>query len=542
MALRFNETLNTYVLYSNDTVKAHESGLTLSRTTRGPNGELVWYTASADLDKAPVSNPYAVLNFYDEGDDDVKRRLYPLKRDYDLSWALKSDSSYPCPPGEKYDPYQIAAVDYALARPHTIIADPPGVGKTIEALAVANAMGAERVLIFCPATIRKNWVRQILRWSCLKRPIVHPIYSSSHGVNPTANFVVSSYNMAINPGIHKAMCSLDWDLMVTDEGHFLKNYDAKRTQHIFGGGTEDTFKYNFIGNRAEKMISLTGTPLPNRPREAYTHARAMDWSCIDFLSEERFKHRFNPSMRVRDQKVREEVGREAELGARLRCNIMVRREKEQLLPDLPEVRYDMCYIEENGAIKEVLAKEKLIDFDPEQLRNPDFVLDGQVSTLRREMGEAKIPRIVEHVQYLFDVVEKPKIVLFSYHREVMRTLNFLLENYGVTCVMGGMTPHAKDQNIDAFVDLPYKRLMHMQIEAGGYGVDRLQDVCDHCVLAEIAWTHGTNDQAVQRLHRRGQLNSVLAEFLIVEGSLDEQVASAMIGKAITTHKVLDKRY
>jgi len=542
MALRFNENLNTYVLYSNDTTRAKESGLTLSRTTRGPNGELVWYTASADLDKTPVNNPYAVLNFYDQGDDLVKKRLYPLKRDYDFSWALKSDSSYPCPEGEHYDPYQVAAVDYVLNRRHSIVGDPPGVGKTIEAMAVANAMEAKRVLVFCPATIRKNWVRQIMRWTCLPKPIVHPIYKSSHGVNPYANFVVSSYNMAINMGIHTAMCSTDWDLIVTDEGHFLKNYDAKRTQHIFGGGAEETFKYNFIADRAERVISLTGTPLPNRPREAYTHARAMDWSCIDFLSEDNFRHRFNPSMRVKETKVREEVGREAELGARLRCNIMVRRDKEMLLPDLPEVRYDMCYIEENGAIREVLAKEKLIDFDPEELRNPDFVLDGQVSTLRREMGEAKISRIFEHVQYLLDVVEKPKIVLFNYHREVMRTLNFMLENYGVTCVMGGMTPHAKDQNIDAFVDLPQKRVIHMQIEAGGYGVDRLQDVCDHVVIGEPAWTHGTNEQAVQRVHRRGQLNSVFAEFLIVEGSMDEQVLSAMIGKAITTHKVLDKRW
>lgn len=540
MALRYNSSLRCYVLYCNDVEAANDSGLTLSRSTRGPNGELAWYTAEPGDAKTPTDNPYAVLPFYDQGDDQSRQRLYPLWRDFQASWSLKSDSSYPCPAGEKYDPYQIAAVDYAMDKGNVIIGDPPGVGKTIEALALANAREAQKTLVFCPATIRPNWVKQIRRWTCLPNPIIHPIMKSSHGVNPMANFVVSSYNMALNPGIFSAMLSTHWDLVITDEGHFLKNYDAQRTQRIFGG-YEGKFKHDFIANRSDQTVSLTGTPLPNRPRECYTHARAFDWSCIDFSSEDSFRWRFNPSMRF-DKGVREESGREAELGARLRCNIMIRRDKEQLLPDLPDLRLALCYIEENGNIKDVLAKEKLIDFDPTQIRNPDFVSEGQISTVRREMGVAKIPRIYEHMKYLLDIVEKPKVVLFCYHREVMAAMNELLQPYGITCVQGGMTPNSKQLAIDIFVKKKETRVIALQLTAGGFGVDELQTVCDHAVLAEIDWTPGTNEQALQRVHRRGQHNNVLGEFLVVENSWDEQVLSSTVFKAQNVHKTLDRRY
>ena len=105
-----------------------------------------------------------------------------------------------------------------------------------------------------------------------------------------------------------------------------------------------------------------------------------------------------------------------------------------------------------------------------------------------------------------------------------------------------MSPYAKDQAKELFISSKDHRVINIQIEAGGLGLDELQDVASHAVVGEPSWTHGTNEQAIQRLHRRGQLNNVLGEFLIVEGSMDEKVLSAMVGKAITTHAVLDKRY
>src|SRR3546814_20046089 len=105
---------------------------------------------------------------------------------------------------------------------------------------------------------------------------------------------------------------------------------------MFGGGDRGTFFYeNGLDRRAKRIVSLTGTPLPNRPREAYTLARGLNWESIDYLSQDAFMYRYNPSMQkaIRDRHTGQEKliniedkGRLPELNARLRCNFKIGRE------------------------------------------------------------------------------------------------------------------------------------------------------------------------------------------------------------------------
>src|SRR3546814_18553450 len=95
--------------------------------------------------------------------------------------------------------------------------------------------------------------------------------------------------------------------------------------------------------------------------------------------------------------------------------------------------YTTLFRSPDGAISEVLARESLIDFDPMDLFNPDFTLDGTpISTLRREMGEAMVPRVADYMKYLLDIVELPKVILFAHHTAVIMRLAELLSDYGVS--------------------------------------------------------------------------------------------------------------
>lgn len=539
MTLSFNERDQTFFLVTDDAASAKEAGLALSRNVRGANGERIWCTT--DYDGKPANNPYAVLQFAGEADSAAAARLATLRSDYERSFAVAPSQHFaaPAPPGREYLPYQLAGIEYALDVPGCLIGDEPGLGKTIQAIGLANAAEARRVLVVCPAAVRPHWQRTVRDWSTLPDVTTYPILKASSGVNLSANYVITSYDLVRNKGIHGALCSREWDLIVLDEGHYLKSTDAVRTRAVFGGGESTPFNRDWLHEHGRRTLALTGTPLPNRPRECYTLTRGLCWDAIDWMSYDKFCYRYNPSRRMRSGHVREEVGRLPELRARLRTNFMVRRLKEDVLPDLPDKRYEMSYVEPNGAIRDALAHERLLDFDPDEIFRPDFVLDGEVATVRREMGEAKVPRVVEHVRYLLDVVEVPKLVLFSHHRSVMAMLLEALGRYGVAEVRGGLTPKARQEAIDRFIVDPRVRVFSAQLTAGGTGIDGLQRVASRVVFAEPDWTPGVNEQAVDRCHRIGQGDNVVAEFLVAEGSMDEMVLNAMLGKVRTVFEALD---
>lgn len=542
MTLSFNKSTRGFYVVTNDADKAARCGLTLSKTAKGVNGQSVYYTS--DYDKNPVFNPYAVMPFYDEADARAKAQLLTLKKDYDQSWLTEIDYSPRVPEGKSYLPYQRAGIHYGVRKGSILIGDEPGLGKTIQALGICNELQTENILIVCPASIRLNWQREVNSWYMNPEKRIHTFLNSKAGMSDRTNVAIISYELAKHEGLFHGIMERQWDMLIIDEAHYLKTTDATRTRAIFGGG-RGLFANKFIAQNVENIVALTGTPLPNRPRECYTLARALCHESIDWMSYEAFCYRFNPSAQIEleDRIVnREERGRLPELQARLRSNFMVRRLKKDVLKDLPDKRYEFAYVEPNGEIREVLRRESLLKFNIKDLRDPKSEIWGMLSTIRREMGEAKVPRVIEHMRYLLDTVEVPKVVVFAHHRSVMDALAHGLAKYGVVQVRGGMSSINKDAAVQKFQHDPDTRIFLGQMDSAGFGIDGLQNVCDHVVFAEPAWVPGTNEQAVDRCHRIGQHSNVLAQFLVVEGSLDERILATVLKKNETIHDSLDRSH
>jgi SNF2 family DNA or RNA helicase len=537
--LKFNDKTNAFVLFTDDVDRAEASGMSLSRDIRGPDGERVYFTS--DYNNQPDYNPYAAVEFYGEADEKAKAKLVPFVESYRASWAEDYDIDVPVPMGRELLPYQRAGISYCRSRTNSVIADEPGLGKTIQAIGLANLKEAQRILVLCPASIRNNWRREIFDWSTIRQVTVGTIRSGKDDLGMWDNYTICSYDLARNHRIHDLLCSVEWDLVIADEGHYLKSSTAQRTRSLFGGGDPGTqFYQNGIDRHTKGIVALTGTPLPNRPREAYMLARGLDWMSIDLLSSDAFLYRFNPSVKMSTGYNLEEKGRLGELNARLRCNFMVRRRKKDVLKQLPDKRYEMTYIDPDGAINRVLAQEALIDFDPSDIFNGSFDMDGTpISTLRKEMGEAMVPRIADYMTYLFDIVEQEKVLLFAHHTSVIFALAEQLARYLPVIHKGGMSDDAKGNSLYEFIE-GRSRLMIAQLDTME-GVDGLQTVCDNVVFGEPAWTPGRNEQCVDRAHRMGQHGNVVAHFLLVEGSFNEKVLNAVLDKSEDLHYTLDRK-
>ena len=543
MILDFVESTQAFVLRVKRNEGVHigelveEHGLDLSMTASTP-AEAVLFTRE----------PYAAVSFLACATPLARQKLGGLADAIEGSWANDCNRNIACPADVGLWPFQRASIAYALARTHTLVGDEPGLGKTPIAICYANEIQAERVLVICPAAIRLQWAKRISEWSTMPwNRVVHPILHGKHGVHPSANWTIVSYDLCRTAAIGKALACQDYDLLILDEGHYLKTIDSRRTRAIFGGG--EGREFDPIVDRAARVLALTGTPLPNRPREAYTLARSLCFESIDWASEDKFKDRFNPSTTreffdpktgVTRLAIEERSGRHAELQNRLRGNFMVRHLKREVMPQLQMPVFDIISLEPTRAIKQALEAESLLDIDPENLEGADATILGHVAVVRREMGIAMAPSVADYVDMLIMGGEK-KLVIFAWHTEVLNILEARLGKYGAVRIDGSTSPSARERLVARFVSEPGVDICLGNLLAMGVGVDGLQLVSNHALIAEPDWVPGTNVQAFDRLDRGGQTRQVQGDIFVAPGSFAEKVLASALRKHQTTYKALDKR-
>ena len=174
------------------------------------------------------------------------------------------------------NPHQIEAALFALQNPLSkgvILADEVGLGKTIEAGIVLCQYWAERrrrLLVLCPASLRKQWALELQEKFNLPTVVLDArAYRQARreARNPLDQgaILILSYNFANS--IRDELRAIRWDLVVIDEAHKLRN--AYRPSNKVGQGirwaTEDCRK-----------LLLTATPLQNSLLELYGLSTLID--------------------------------------------------------------------------------------------------------------------------------------------------------------------------------------------------------------------------------------------------------------------------
>ena len=414
---------------------------------------------------------------------------------------------------------------------------------TAQAITYANELAAERILVVCPASVRLQWEQMIHRWVWPRNhrtktgfPVVNPILRGGAAIykGPAPCWWVISYDLlARKPAIYEMFLRDRYDLVILDEIHMLRSPTAARTQHILGAQHIDG-----VADQGDHKLGLTGTPLPSRPRECYTITRSFCWDAIDRMSERKFRSLYNDSMKVNGFKTIEIVGRLPELQNRLRANFMVRRIKEDVLPQLPKTRYELTYVEPTTGVRHALRAERMLGIDPTSFHDWDADVQGQIATVRREMGEAKVPLIVEHMHRLMDEIDKA--VVFCWHQPVAQALYEKLAEYNPVVATGKTSARQKHERKEHFIAEPSCRLFIGNIASVGTGTNGIQEVASWAVFAEPSWTPGENEQAVDRLRRMGQTGYVVAQFLIAPHGFDERVLRSNLEKADRIEQTLDR--
>ena len=196
-------------------------------------------------------------------------------------------------------PHQVEAASFAFKSPLSkgaILADEVGLGKTIEAGIILSQHWAEhkrRLLVICPANLRKQWSSELLEKFYLPSVILEA-KSFNHAVemgnlNPfnTDKIIICSYQFA------KAKASYirhtDWDLVIIDEAHRLRN--VYKPTNKTSNAIKDALK-------SRKKILMTATPLQNSILELYGLVSIIDDYVFGDLKS--FKSQFSRNLEEED--------------------------------------------------------------------------------------------------------------------------------------------------------------------------------------------------------------------------------------------------
>lgn len=404
-------------------------------------------------------------------------------------------------------PYQEEGVRFLLAHRRRYLADAMGLGKTPQACVAAREADFANVLVIAPASALPGWRRRWAEWC----------------PDSTANILFTSYNMVTTPP--RIMRGEDWDLVILDEAHYVKNRFAARTIAALT-----------IARDAQHAWLLSATPMPNHPGELWPPLRAL-WPCIpaaldlgnydEWLNE--FCH-WTPSP----------YGPKiwgAKNGSRLRPyldRIMLRRQPADVSVQLPPLRVDVELLQRNDLFDRSIrdtgkdvsqVAEALADAERDSVAE----VPGALSRLRHILGELKSEWIARRIAEELDERQYDKIVILAYHQRVLRRFEQELGHYGVTGFDGSTPAAQRDRAVMQFRDDSSVRVFVAQQTAAGTGLDGLQ-VSAEIVLAEPAWSPDENAQAVKRIHRIGSTLPCRARMFAVDGTLDDGIMHTLARK------------
>lgn len=474
-------------------------------------------------------------------------RLTQRKNRRDPSRALTSSLVVPCPEGLEFDSYQRAGVEYALPRKSTLIGDAPGLGKTIQAIGLANFLKCQKILIISPGFLKVHWVREFEKWKILPLEID---YVPDGKPAEFGHVVIINYELLKKHRDH--LRRVNWDLLVVDEVHKIKNKRADRTREIWGGikrNGEGKIVERVSPIRADKYVYLTGTPALNgKPKELWPLIQQCDPTGLgsDWFSFAKRYCKLIELTRFDGSKGKYvHVGwkwdgceNEEELQTRMRLVFMVRRLKEDVMKDLkPKVRL-VIPIETTGRLKKVLDEEiRLFDEyakgrDLDELDMPEF---GEFAAKMQEIGLSMVQSAIEVAEHESD--NHDKIVIMCYHNEVARQI---AAHFGKAAVLinGDVPPTKRQALVDKFQDDPS---IHYAIGTEGSCREGFTMVAAHLMIfAERSWVPGYVTQAEDRIHRRGQKEQAVYKHLVREGSLADRQIYTLIDKQDRSDKMLDK--
>jgi SNF2 family DNA or RNA helicase len=343
---------------------------------------------------------------------------------------------------------------------------------------------------------------------------------------------------------------LGWKTMIMDEVHGIRESSSQRGMAA-----------NDLSKGVQYVLGLTGTPIVNRPKEAWHQVHCVDPKIFpSFFS---YGKRYCNGHETRYGWDFSGASNLEELDRKLRTSIMIRRMKEQVLKELPPINritvpmlldeigeYEdeskdpikklALLKKEREEWKAVLAglsdeeRKRYITEHAEQASKAQRISGLMLNEIEAVKQAAVKAKFNECVKYILDLqATQGKIIVFMSHHEFIDRMVGEMEKAGLkTGMIDGRVPMGKRDAIkDAFQEGDTQVLV-AGIRAASEG---LTLTASHTVVfVELDWNPSKHQQAQSRAHRFGQTSVTTVYYLVGLGTVEEEIARLIDSKAEVT--------
>lgn len=441
-------------------------------------------------------------------------------------------------------PTQITGAKFLAERYYALLADQPRVGKTGTAIMGADMIKARRILVITTASGRGVWQKAFQDWQTIDRSVAVAAKASTVG---TADVVIVGWAAIARNEFRVKLLAQTYDLIVSDEDHYAKNFDSKRTQALYGvpaRGGEMLDNNHALYTLAPCVWALTGTPIPHSAADMYPRMRALARDRLEandergwpnVMKKDDFLHRY---CIVRMKKLSNwnsipvVVGsrNEQELADRLEGFFLLRTQADvgiqpPIYDTLPLIVTDAMRKQADGKA-DMSAILAAIDSGGN--------LEMHLGPLRRVTAMMKAAQISEAVHDEFDC-GLDRIVLMYWHKDVGDYLEEQLAAFGVSRLDGSTPQKQRDIEVADFQQ-GRTRVFLGQIQAAGEAIDL--SASSLLWFVESSFTPKDMAQAAMRITNMNQQRQPIVKVATLAGSIDEAIQSRLMMLWTGIRKVL----
>ena len=430
-------------------------------------------------------------------------------------------------------PYQVEGVAFLAARGRALLADEMGLGKTLQAIAAMVRLmrkdDVRRALVVCPASLKRQWQREIERFTELPSGsavvIGGPREDRRRQYADPPPVLITSYELCRTD--EEDIRALAPDLLVLDEAQRIKNWRTK---------TADVVKR--IPSR--HAFVLTGTPLENRLDDLYSLVQVVDPHLFGPL------WRFNEDFTDLDERGRVRGYRGLDELRRRIAPVMLRRRKDDVALELPARIVNRLTVPMSGPQRDlhddaegqvarlcaILKKRPLTPQEEQRLmrafQRMRMSCDAAGLVDKETEGAPKLEELSGLLEELC-AQGGHKVVIFTEWERMQRMAARACERLrlGHVRLHGGVPSGARGALIDRFHEDPACKVF-LTTDAGGTGLN-LQ-VASHVVNLDLPWNPAVLAQRLGRVHRIGQRSTVNVVLMVSEESFEERLEATLDAK------------
>lgn len=445
--------------------------------------------------------------------------------DEDLLREMIDYLNFPMKPRD----YQIEGITYMINHGNCINGCECGLGKSAQSILYTEVLDLFPCLVICPSSVKSSWLKEWNRWNPNRS--IHIIDSKdSENTDWKADVTIINYDYLYKRGKstegiklrYSRSLSKKWGTVILDEIHLCKNPKSLRSKSV-----------KKIVSKALKVLALSGTLIMNRPQELINILEILGRFRELFPNLQYYLYRYCNAKKTRFGLDCSGASYTSELNEIITHYCYFRKNKRDVLKELPDIIDQIIDCPITNKKEYCKAEEDLIEYlmdididKAERAKKAEHLV--KIANLKRLSLEGKLKSIEQFIKDWIEGNEDEKIIIFGTLTEPLVELS---KKFKESCelVIGESTTEEKMNRVERWKKT--KQILFANIATLSTGVDGLQEVCSNMIFIEYPNGPTYLEQAISRLERMGQKNSINIYYLMSQETIDVRLKEIIDNKS-----------